>query len=498
MLIKRYLAIFASIAVVFAAVLQFNPASAATVTVPATANISSDSVSGASVSLPAMVITETAAADIPVGTLSWTLPSGYMFDTASVANVAYTGTGLAGGSTVAFNGTTGFSVTVTATSTVAGSLTVGSVTPLKVKATSGTTAAAGNIMLTSGSITGVVSTTSFGLLTQVPGAANKLAFTTQPPANVVVGVNFGTTVSVEDQFGNVVGSDNSRNVVLSANLIASTTSGSLSGTLNTNDASGVASFTGLSFSTPNQITITASSTGLAATVSSMVTIATTTPTPTPTPTVTPTPTPTPTSCTLRNGILVKVAGSPTVYMVVNCVLRPFNTPAIFHAKGKKFEDIEDVPSLNLGIGKPVGDGDDNDSTIIIPAGSSTSTPPSITGLPDGSIVKVAGNPTIYIVTGGVLQPFTSPVVFKSHKKSFNQVKTISAAQFASLSVGAPANFPDGTLLKGSDNTVYVVEGGQLFGIPNPQVLKNHGWSFSSVLHVGNGDLNGLHHGGNEQ
>jgi hypothetical protein len=487
MFVKRIFAVLATIAMALASFWQFSPVLAATVSTPATQSVSSDSATGSSVSLPALVITETAAEDIPAATLSWTLPTGFVFDTASVANVVYTGTGLAGSSAVAFIGSTGFSITVTSTSTVAGSLSVGSVTPLKVKAASGTPiVAAGNIMLTAGTVTGIASTTSYGLLTQVPGSPSKLTFTVQPPATTTVGSVFSATVGVQDQFGNLATSDTGRNINILANLIASTTSGSLSGSLSHTDASGLAIFSGLSFSAANQISLTASSTGLTNTTSNIITISTA---------GSGTTTPPSRLCGLRNGILVKVAGNPTVYMVVNCVLRPFNTPAIFHAKGKKFQDIITIPSL-LSIGREIGNGSDDDDTIVIPANSS-STLPSISGLPDGSIVKIPGNPTVYIVSGGVLKPFTSLTVFKAHKKNLKDVKIISASQFASMTVGDPVNFPDGTLVKGSDHTVYVVENGQLLGIPSMGVLNKNGLSLKNLLKASDNDLKDLKHGGDK-
>lgn len=490
MFIKRAIATAGAVGLVLASFLQFSPVLAATVTTPSTATVSSDSATGSSVSLPALVITETAAGDIPAGVLTWSLPSGYMFDIGSVANVTYTGTGLAGSANVAFIGTTQFSVTVSATSTTAGSMTVGSVTPLKVKASSGTPmAAAGNLMLSAGTLAGLSTTTGYGLLTQVPGSPNKLAFTVQPPATTTVGATFSATAGVQDQFGNLVSTDSGRNISLLANLLASSTLGSLGGSLNQTDSLGLAVFSGLTFSAANQISLTASSTGLSSATSNTITVS-----------VAATGTTTPPSrlCGLHNGILVKVEGSSaTVYMVVNCVLRPFNTPAIFHAKGKKFQNIVIISAgqfAALSIGKNIGEGNDDDDTIIIPASSA---PPAISGLPDGSIVKVAGNPTVYIVQNGVLMPFTSFTVFKAHKKNFKDIQTISASQLAGLTVGAPATFPDGTLLRGSDHTVYVVRGGQLFGIPSMDSFKKHGHSLSNLLRVNDNEIKGLGHGGNE-
>ena len=184
-------------------------------------------------------------------------------------------------------------------------------------------------------------------------------------------------------------------------------------------------------------------------------------------------------------------------MIVNCVLRPFTSAAIFHAKGKKFENIRnlrDDEGRHFSIGRPVGQGSDDDSTVIIPA-AATTTPPSISGLPDGSVVKIPGNPTVYLVSGGVLKPFTSLNIFYSHKKKFSDIQQITPQQLNSLTLGSPATFPDGALLKGPGNTIYVVKSGQLYGIPTMTVFNKHGWKLGDVLQVQQQDLSSLGLGG---
>ena len=195
-------------------------------------------------------------------------------------------------------------------------------------------------------------------------------------------------------------------------------------------------------------------------------------------------------------MLVKVEGSSTVYMVVNCVLRPFNTAAIFYAKGKKFKDVKIIRSL-LAIGREIGHGSDYDDTIVIPL-TSSSTPPTISGLPEGSIVKIPGSSTVYMVSDGVLKPFTSITVFTAHKKDFKNIKVISAEQFAGMSLGDPVNFPNGTLVKGSGNTVFVVENGHLLGITSLAVLNKHRWSLKNLLRVNDNELKDLKRGGNKE
>ncbi|HVY68029.1 MAG TPA: hypothetical protein VHA30_04015, partial [Patescibacteria group bacterium] len=240
-------------------------AQAASVTAVATADISADSSTGSSVALPAITIAEQAAGDIAEGAFVLSLPAGFAFDASSIANVAATGAGLAASSTVSFTDAGHAAVTVTATSTEAGSITVGSVVPLKVKAAAGTPLAAGNITLSSGAIAGLAATTSLGTLTEISGAPAKLAFTAQPSASVQVGSVFSTsTVAVKDQFGNTVTSDNGRAIGLTVIPVSpATTTGALGGNTSASTASGTAIFGNLTFSVPGVIQLQANASGLA-------------------------------------------------------------------------------------------------------------------------------------------------------------------------------------------------------------------------------------------
>lgn len=478
------------------------------------AQVSSDTAVSGSVNLPALTLTEGQAGDIPAGSLIWVLPAGYVFDTSAPADVTYGGNGLTGQSAVSYPDSTHFKVDVSSTSTAASSLTVGNVTPLKVKAASGSVfAATGNITLSSGSLTGLTSTSSFGSLSQVAGAANKLGFTLQPPVSIQTGSVFSATVAVQDQFGNTVVTDNSRAITLSTVTAANTSvaaSSTLGGTTSVNDTAGLSSFTNLTYPTVDNIKLSATATSLTGSFSNAITVSTTTPTPTPT--VTPTPTSTP-SIFLRNGSLVKVEGSATIYMVVGGILRPFTTPAIFHAHGKKFVNIYVLTQAQfdqLTVGSPIGlkheDGeDDDDHGIMIPpvfgtgsgTGNASSTPPNLSNLPDGTLVKVPGNPTVYMVSGGTLQPFTSLTVFKAWKKDLRNIKTIDMSQFNSLSIGSAVSLPDGILIKGSDSTVYVVRGGHKYGIPSMEALRKHGHSLSNLVQLSDGEVSSIQTAGLE-
>ena len=87
------------------------------------------------------------------------------------------------------------------------------------------------------------------------GAASKLVFTTEPPANGTAGTAFGAAVTVEDVNGFTVTSSN-------ALVTIGSTTGSVTGTTQMTPSNGVASFSNLILDTSGTYTLTASASGL--------------------------------------------------------------------------------------------------------------------------------------------------------------------------------------------------------------------------------------------
>src|SRR5206468_1415600 len=122
------------------------------------------------------------------------------------------------------------------------------------------------ILFTSGSLTSATSS----LIAVSAAGANKLAIQTQPSATATAGVAFAQqpVIRVEDQFGNLMSSDNSTVVTASR----SAGSGTLQGTLSLTAVNGVASFANLSHIVATNITIQFTSGSLASATSSNVTV----------------------------------------------------------------------------------------------------------------------------------------------------------------------------------------------------------------------------------
>jgi hypothetical protein len=112
--------------------------------------------------------------------------------------------------------------------------------------------------------TGLAGATS-GTFNITAGAANKLAFTAQPPGTTVAGVAFATQpqVTVQDQYGNTVTTDSSSVTIAVTGVTPPPVSGCAA---NPNAASGgIATFSGCTITTAGTYTLTATDGSLTAT-----------------------------------------------------------------------------------------------------------------------------------------------------------------------------------------------------------------------------------------
>lgn len=263
--------------------------------------ISADTTGGAYTTLIGPVISEGSMADIGTGTIILNVPSGFIFDTTGIAptvlvtRISGNGAnsrnlnGLASGSTIAVTVTsTTLTITINSPTTngVKNSLTWQNV---RVRPTTGTPLASGNITKTGTStISGITnSVTNLGTLTEVAGVKNKLVFTTQPSPTATINSDFATkpVVKVQDQFGNIVTSDNTSVINRTAVLSTQTCGGTAgTGTLTSTPAngstviSGVLTYTAMQYSAAESIKICASSAGITSALSDVIVVEYLTPT----------------------------------------------------------------------------------------------------------------------------------------------------------------------------------------------------------------------------
>lgn len=284
--------------VVILSILLFLPihwTRAAVVVLPATggSSISADTTGGAYTLLVGPTITEGATADIKKGTIILNAPSGFIFDTSGIApTVLLTRTSGTGFDNRNINGLfsgalipvirTATQLTITISATTSNKVTNSLAWQnIRVRPVSGTPLAVGNIVKTGSSIIlGVTNNvTNFGTLKEVVGFKKKLAHIIQPSSSVIINSNFPVSpfIVVQDQFGNIVTSDNTTIVNYSPVLASQNCEETgASGILTSNPLNNTVVFAGwktyvsMQYSFAEAIKICASSTGLISALSDAI------------------------------------------------------------------------------------------------------------------------------------------------------------------------------------------------------------------------------------
>lgn len=100
------------------------------------------------------------------------------------------------------------------------------------------------------------------------------------------------------------------------------------------------------------------------------------------------------------------------------------------------------------------------------------------------LIKVKDNSAVYLVTGSVRHAFPLESIYKSwYGLTFSSVKTVSATELASYTLGKNVLFKTGSLIKiQTDPKVYqvITDDGALEWIPSEAEFKQRGLSFADV------------------
>src|ERR1017187_8414012 len=235
----------------------------ATVTTNANINISADCTGGVYSNVPGPILTEGATADIGVGTIILSAPTGFEFNPAATVNVSTSRTGSGTSPLLTLASTTAVVTTSNITITVAApdggtARTVLTWSGIQVRPTAVSPLATNNMVMSTAStivITGITKgSTNFDTFKETPGTAGtKLGFTTPPAVTNVAGVAMSNiVVQVQGAAGNNVASNNvAITVALNAGSFASGSTNA------TTVAGGSATFSNLVINTQGSYTLTA-------------------------------------------------------------------------------------------------------------------------------------------------------------------------------------------------------------------------------------------------
>lgn len=170
---------------------------------------------------------------------------------------------------------------------------------------------------------------------------------------------------------------------------------------------------------------------------------------------------------LINGQLYKIEGSPTVYLLEDCRLKPFRGDAAFHSRGLKFSEVKTITA--------------------VPTNQVVSTDPVVPA--EGTLVKGSDATVWFVSKDGTRQGFTSAQVFLGLGFKFTQVDKISDTDLNTIStdpnlVNDANHHPNGALIKCTTSpAIFEVVDNIRFPFANAQAFKNHGLDFNHILNV---------------
>ncbi len=160
---------------------------------------------------------------------------------------------------------------------------------------------------------------------------------------------------------------------------------------------------------------------------------------------------------------VRISGTSPVFALSSHTLYHVPNPATFAALGAAWSNVHIVSSAQ---------GDTLGLPMVVP-------------YPSGTLLKVSGQPTVYLVMTGILRPVATANVFLQMGLHWSAVKTIGQLS-NNWPVGAPittpiAYWPSGTVLRQSGQPqVYEVEQGTLSHIGSPTLLHALSYHWSNV------------------
>lgn len=129
-------------------------------------------------------------------------------------------------------------------------------------------------------------------------------------------------------------------------------------------------------------------------------------------------------------------------------------------------------------------------TVTSYAGGGTGLMIPSNNFPDGTLVQVSGNPTVYLVSNGQFQPFNSAAIFLGRGYQWSLIQTIPQAELnTELLSATPVTAANGAIIKTADNpTIYLIVNGERSGIPSMAVFNRLGLKLSNLIIVGDQDL----------
>jgi len=164
--------------------------------------------------------------------------------------------------------------------------------------------------------------------------------------------------------------------------------------------------------------------------------------------------------------LYQVQGQDAVWQLSAGVRTPFDTLAQFQQKIGAYNKLNFVPETTL---------------TLYPLAASVL-------YKDGDLVRAEGDATVYWLKNQELRPILSAQVFTANKFDWSKVNVLSNLEIASFKKGSQILYPDGALVKGVADAVYLIKNGLRQHISSAIAFVKNGFNWVAILRAADNEL----------
>ena len=146
----------------------------------------------------------------------------------------------------------------------------------------------------------------------------------------------------------------------------------------------------------------------------------------------------------------------------------------------------EIKSAEISTPPPSNDDDDDEGEEPKADGHKGTCPD---GIKNGQLYRIGDSPTVYLAAACRLKPFRGAAVFKARGLKFQNITVLATAPSSTLVSDSPVLPAGGTLVKGSNKTVwFVTSDGKKRGFVSGKHFLDLGFLFSQVLDISDTDL----------
>ncbi|MCK4891259.1 MAG: hypothetical protein KAS78_01190, partial [Candidatus Pacebacteria bacterium] len=108
--------------------------------------------------------------------------------------------------------------------------------------------------------------------------------------------------------------------------------------------------------------------------------------------------------------------------------------------------------------------------------------------PEGALIRVAGNPKVYVIEGGKRVPISDIQLFNARKYDWSKVLVVNENQANKFQIGESLAYPDGSLLKAKNGKIYMINQNKKQWIRSADDFRKAGYKAEKVLDVDDSTL----------